>query len=244
MRSRRHAFDCLHRRRWIPHHFRPARWAWIATGQRGPSDRLHLRRSAAGEHGHVRHVGADDGDGLHPRAERQKPHCCFFSSTAPLSSTCWAMAASAAAAEWAGCRRIIEKPHLEHGAQNAMRHVCPAATAVPARSGSPSPATQNIPGRAAPDPGPALAALTRCCCVASPVRHDKAGKAPVRFQNIRQQVRVLAVVRAAGQVVGAHHRLHVRVFHADFERQQVALPPAPLVDDRVRPWCVPSPGPL
>ena len=71
--------------------------------------------------------------------------------------------------------------------------------------------------------------LYRAVCPV-PVGHDEALESPIAFQNVGQQMRVLASVRSADQVVGAHHRLHVGVFHADFEGQQIAFAGTTLVD--------------
>jgi len=78
-----------------------------------------------------------------------------------------------------------------------------------------------------------LAALT-VLCVASQSDMNKAGKAPVGFKNIRQQMRVLAVIRAAGQVVGAHHRLHIRIFTPISNASRSLSRPPRSSDDRVR----------
>ena len=63
-----------------------------------------------------------------------------------------------------------------------------------------------------------------------PVGHNKALESPIVFQNVGQQVRVLARVGSADEVVGAHHRLHAGIFHADFEGQEIAFARAAFVD--------------
>jgi len=66
-----------------------------------------------------------------------------------------------------------------------------------------------------------------------PVGHDKSRKAPASLEHVVEQVAVLAIVLAVGQVIGAHDRLHIRVLDANFEGQQIALSAAALVDDDI-----------
>ncbi len=63
-----------------------------------------------------------------------------------------------------------------------------------------------------------------------PVGHDEAGELPVAFEDVVEQVVVLAGVDAVHQVVGAHDGLDVGILNADFESEQVAFAHAALVD--------------
>ena len=64
------------------------------------------------------------------------------------------------------------------------------------------------------------------------VRDDKACEAPFVFQDVAQQVRVLAAVGAVHLVVGAHHRRRTFV-HAALEVRQIDLAEGPFVDAHI-----------
>ena len=68
----------------------------------------------------------------------------------------------------------------------------------------------------------------------SPVGDDQAVKAPLRAQDIRQQVRVLVGVRAVDEVVGAHDGARVGTAAHDLEGGEVDFAHRPFVDDGVR----------
>ena len=68
----------------------------------------------------------------------------------------------------------------------------------------------------------------------SPVGDDQAVKAPLRAQDIRQQVRVLVGVRAVDEVVGAHDGARVGTAAHNFEGGEVDFAHRTFVDDRVR----------
>jgi hypothetical protein len=74
----------------------------------------------------------------------------------------------------------------------------------------------------------------RCAVHGPPVRHHKTREGPVALEHLVHQIWVLAVIRAIGQVVRAHHRLHICICHADLEGEQIAFTPAAIVNDGVR----------
>ena len=64
---------------------------------------------------------------------------------------------------------------------------------------------------------------------ATPVGHDQAGKTPLPFQDVVEQIVILAAILAAEFIVGAHDRPYATLLHSGSERRQVDLPQGALV---------------
>ncbi len=124
--------------------------------------------------------------------------------------------------------RIVEQAHFVHGSQDAMNHIVEAGlrhlTAVDdLREGRKEGAVRLFLIEPRQRRG---CRAVRC----PPVRQDETLEAPIAFQNVIEQVRVLAGIHAVHQIVGAHDRLHVGVLETNLKGQQIALASRAVID--------------
>ena len=192
----------------------------ITLSERWTADGNNLGGATAGENSHIS-VRSDYSYGLDQgRVERELPVIVLQQNGSLLLGLL-------RDGRIRGCinrrdgRGIVEQSRFIHRSQYAMNHIVEAGLRyLTGVYGLREELEEGVVRLFLVEPG------QRSCGRAvrrPPIRHDEAREPPVAFKNVIQKMLVLTGIRAIHEIVGAHYRLHVGVFDADFESQQVTL---------------------
>ncbi len=195
------------------------------------SRRIHLRRSAAGDHAGVG-VRPNHGNGVHGGPIDGQHTTLVLEQNDALLRDAPRGGKAALYIHHALLRWEVEEAGLKHGTQDAVHVV------IQLRHGDGARFHRLLELFAVEVVHRLLVVEAGCrgfdrAVGSAPVRDHEALEAPVFLEHIREGVFVLAGIVTVDGVVGAHHRAWLSDIDPNMEGQQIGLLHGPLADDHV-----------
>ena len=224
----------LQRRSGEPDLLQPMRLPFARRHDRVSARRIDLRRTAAGDHSHVR-MRTDHSDAANFRSIERKLRALILEKHGALFLDFLRYFEAAYHVHYTFSRWIVDHAGGEHRPQYPMNVIIQFRHRHFARF--------HRFLQIVSEEDPAWLLMIQAgrrgflrAVRASPVRKYKPLKVPIFLQDIGEQISVFAGVVAFDAVVGAHHGGDLGVLQSNLKRQQVSLARRPLVDihiDRV-----------